>query len=88
MGPSWDQVGTKFQLDSEGLQLLVFCKDPKTITELMGYMKWRNRTKFREKYINPLIERGLLEMTIPKKPRSSKQKYRISSIVLETIKKL
>ena len=35
----------------------------------------RNRTKFRAKFITPLIEAGWLAMTIPDKPRSSKQRH-------------
>jgi len=34
-----------------------------------------NRTKFRDKYIKPLLEMGLLAMTKPDKPTSSQQKY-------------
>ena len=37
-----------------------------------------NRTKFRDQVLNPLIEMGLIEMTIPGKPTSSKQKYRLT----------
>ena len=37
-----------------------------------------NRTKFRDQVLNPLLEAGLIEMTIPGKPRSSKQEYRIT----------
>jgi len=31
-----------------------------------------------ESVLKPLLDRGLLEMTIPDKPHSSKQKYRIT----------
>jgi DNA-binding PadR family transcriptional regulator len=35
-----------------------------------------NRTKFRDQVLKPLIEAGFIEMTVPDKPRSSKQRYR------------
>ena len=35
-----------------------------------------DRTKFRDGVVKPLIEAGLLELTIPDKPRSRMQKYR------------
>lgn len=60
------------------MSLLTECETAKNITELMNILKWKNRTKFRQKYIFPLIEKGLLMMTIPDKPRSSKQKYQLT----------
>jgi len=39
-----------------------------------------DRTKFRHQVINPLITAGLIEMTIPDKPRSSKQKCRLTDM--------
>lgn len=48
------------------------------ITELMTIAKRTDRTKFRHQVLNPLIADGLLEMTIPDKPTSSKQKYRLT----------
>jgi hypothetical protein len=36
----------------------------------------KNKTCFRDQVIAPLLDAGLLEMTIPDKPRSSKQRYR------------
>jgi len=41
-------------------------------------MKWfgmSHRTYFRRTYINPLLEEGLLRMTIPDKPTSKNQQY-------------
>jgi len=37
-----------------------------------------NRTKLRDHVLNPLMDTGLVAMTIPDKPRSSKQEYRIT----------
>jgi hypothetical protein len=38
----------------------------------------QNRTKFRDGLVKPLIEAGLLQLTIPDKPRSRLQKYRLT----------
>jgi len=36
----------------------------------------RNRTKFRDSFIKPLLEESFLVLTIPGKPRSRMQRYR------------
>jgi len=36
-----------------------------------------SRTKFRNSVLKPLMQAGLIEMTIPEKPQTSNQKYRI-----------
>lgn len=38
----------------------------------------KNETRFRDQVVAPLLDAGLLEMTVPDKPRSSKQQYRIT----------
>ncbi|PJG83501.1 Fic family protein [Caviibacterium pharyngocola] len=82
-GPSRDQAGTKsglsssqININSELLALLQQIEDELSIQELMNLVGRTNRTKFRKQYIQPLMELGLLEMTIPNKPTSSKQRYR------------
>lgn len=85
LGPGWDQVGTKFSLNAESLQILSYSIEPKTIAELMARMNWKSRTKFRQKYITPLLDSDLLEMTIPDKPQSSKQKYKVGEKILTFI---
>lgn len=45
------------------------------LQETSGFM---NREHFVDTILKPLLELGLLEMTNPEKPRSSKQRYRIT----------
>jgi ATP-dependent DNA helicase RecG len=49
-----------------------------SLLDLMTITGRSDRTKFRNQVLGPLIEDGLIEMTIPDKPRSSKQKYRLT----------
>ena len=74
-----DQVGTKSRLSRDQVEILRKSLSEQPITELMVLAKRRNRTKFRDQVLRPLLEVGLLEMTIPDKPRSSKQKYRLTA---------
>lgn len=56
-------------------QIIEFCREPKSLSEISEVFGFQNRRKFREKFINPLIKSGLLKRTIPDKPRSGNQKY-------------
>jgi len=79
LGPSWDQV-----------RILDKCLQDSSIGELLALAGRTNRTKFRDQVINPLISAGLIEMTIPDKPRSPKQRYRTTAAghwILEDSKK-
>ena len=51
----------------------------------MALVDARNRTKFRNKFIRSLIDAGWLTMTIPNKPRSSKQRYIITKKGLQAL---
>ncbi|NLO02619.1 MAG: ATP-dependent DNA helicase [Bacteroidales bacterium] len=68
LGPSWDQV----------ISLLDLCREPQSVQSLMGLVHWTNRTKFRNKYINLFLIMEYIQMTVPSKPNSSKQKYIIT----------
>ena len=55
LAPSRHQVGTKSILDIEDVdKLLIFCEEVRTIAEMLSYMSYSDRTKFRKKYIYPL----------------------------------
>lgn len=56
-------------------KILTFLETPKSILEIMNLLGWKNRTKFRKKFMTPLLEFGLLQMTLPAKPNSPAQKY-------------
>lgn len=48
-----------------------------TLAELMQLVGLNHRATFQKNYLNPAIEAGLIERTIPDKPKSPKQKYRL-----------
>jgi Fic family protein len=75
--PSQHQVGTKSELNAEQLQVLSKFDGDMSITALMSVLKRTDRSKFRSQILNPLMTAGLVEQTIPDKPTSSKQKYRL-----------
>jgi len=54
------------------------CIEIKAITDLMAIAGGADRTKFRDQVLNSLLEERLVEMTIPDKPRSRKQRYRLT----------
>jgi predicted transcriptional regulator len=72
------ESGTESGLSRDQVKILNNCLNEVTILELMEIFDRTNRTKFRDQVIKPLIDAGWIEMTIPDKPTSSKQKYRIT----------
>ena len=58
--------------------ILRFCEKPKYKKEILSMLELSNHTKNFNKYIKPLLEKGLLSMTLPVKPQSSKQQYKIT----------
>ena len=46
--------------------------------ELQHVLNLKHRDSFVENYLQPALAAGLIEMTVPDKPRSSKQKYRLT----------
>ena len=55
--------------------ILEFCKEPKSVKEIMEYIGLKHRPTFMYDYLKPLLEKDKLQMTIPDKPKSRNQKY-------------
>ncbi len=79
--PSWNPD----EISDEELKLLVFCKEPKQFNEILQKMNWSDRTKFRRKFLHPLLENNMIEMTMPDKPNSSNQRYVTTSVGMNYI---
>ncbi len=56
--------------------LNVLGEEELSAVEIMERLGISHRPTFRKNYLNPAIEQGLVEMTIPDKPKSRNQRYR------------
>ena len=87
--PSQHPVGTQSAPSVEKIdKLIVFCTEARSFGEMLAFMGLTDRTKFRRKYIRPLLEAGIIEQTMPEKPNSRKQKYQLTAKGLELIEHL
>ena len=89
LAPSQYPVSTQLVPNVENIEkLIIFCADARSFGEMLAYMGFSDRTKFRRKYIHPLLEFEILEQTMPDKPNSRNQKYRLTLKGLELKKTL
>lgn len=55
--------------------ILAFCREPRSLKEIMEHMGETNRSNFKRDYFDKLVDKKVLGMTLPNKPTSPKQKY-------------
>lgn len=84
--PRKHQVGTMSALSKHQVEILESCREEKRLVQLMQIIGRADRTKFRNQFIWPLLELGLLELTIPDKPKSHLQRYRTTEAGIDTLK--
>ncbi|WP_018477021.1 AlbA family DNA-binding domain-containing protein [Pontibacter roseus] len=80
MVPSWQQDGTKV-LGKRVRYLLaigILTATPAKLEELMHWIGYSNRASFRENYLNPMQQEGLVEKTNPDNPNDPEQRYRLT----------
>lgn len=75
--PLYQQLSgqVEYQEKDRTEEILEFCKTERSRNEIQDFLGIKSRRYVRENIINPLIKSGLLKLTIPEKPTSSKQKY-------------
>ena len=59
-----------------------------TRQRLQEVLDLKDDEHFRKSYLLPALQAGLIEMTIPDKPRSSKQRYRLTPVGSEYLKRI
>ena len=48
---------------------------PYSTKELLELLEMKSRVSFKKNYLDPVIESGLVEMTLPNTPNSRNQRY-------------
>ena len=56
-------------------EILDYCRTPRTREELADRFGFEAPSYFIKAYISPLIDGGMIKMTLPNKPKSKYQKY-------------
>ena len=67
------------QVTAQVQRLLETLEGEMSRNELQERLGLRHRVNFRDAYVRPALETGLVEKTNPNNPRSSKQKYRLTA---------
>lgn len=64
-----------FEQNDEVKNLILFCRTPRTRKEICDYLGLSSVTYAIQRHIMPLVEQGLIHLSIPEKPSSQKQLY-------------
>lgn len=56
-------------------ELILFCKTPRTRKEISDYLGLNSMTYAIQTRVMPLVEKGIIKMSIPEKPKSPKQLF-------------
>ncbi len=67
--------------------VLEYCQAPQKASEIQRHLGLKHRETFQENYLKPLVREGLIAMTIPDKPRSSRQQYILTPLGKKTLEK-
>ena len=72
---STDNHPVEVDFDDKTRGLVEFCKTPRTRKEIADYLGLESISYVIKDYVMPLVEKGIIKLSIPDKPRSPKQLY-------------
>jgi predicted HTH transcriptional regulator len=78
------------QVEQEVQRLLLILKGEMSRQELQDTLALKGRDNFEKRYLKPALDSGYIEYTVPEKPQSRMQKYRLTKkgqAVLKTVLK-
>lgn len=76
----YNTVKANDSIDPDQKEILRFCKTPRSRSEIEQLFSGRMTIAYvMDKYIKPMVNEGLLALTIPDKPKSKYQKYYTTS---------
>jgi len=75
------------QVTGQVIRMLKTISGEMTRAEIQSALGLKARANFEERDLKPALSQGYVEMTIPDKPRSSKQRYRITPMGEEVLTK-
>ena len=78
LGPKKGLSSNMEIISSDQVKILKNCEQENTAAELIKILQRTNKTKFKQTILDPLIDCNFFELTIPDKPKSPKQKYRLT----------
>jgi len=69
-------------------QVVAYCQVPRAAKGIMAELGLKHWKTFQSNYLLPLMKLGIIERTIPDKPRSRLQRYRTTEAGLAALEKL
>lgn len=60
-------------------KILQFCTEYRSRSEIANMLGIKTETYAMKQFVTPLVEEGVLELELPEKPKSTKQRYRVKS---------
>lgn len=70
-----ESVATIEAEEKEDKELVLFCRIPRTRKEICEYLGLNSITYAIQTHVMPLVEKGIIKMSIPDKPKSPKQLF-------------